>query len=175
MLQRLSLPEFDRIYELMEQSFPEDEYRTYEEQKALLMDPRYLVYGMYDEQKNLQAFLAVWDLEKFAFIEHFAVNPVYRNGGLGSGLLQRLSEMLQKSICLEVEPPETELARRRIGFYERNHFFLNPYPYVQPPISKGRKAIPLCLMTSGAEVGEEIFLQLKAVLYTEIYHCGEEE
>lgn len=174
MLQKVSLSEFDRIYELMEQSFPEDEYRTYEEQKALLQDPRYSVYGMYDEKEELKAFIAVWDLEEFAFVEHFAVNPAYRNSGLGAGVLQRLSGMVQKLICLEVEPPKTELARRRIGFYERNHFFLNLYPYMQPSISKGRKAIPLCIMTSGAEVPEEVFLRMKAVLYTEIYHCGEE-
>lgn len=173
MLKILPLTEFDAFYQLLEQSFPEDEYRTYEEQKALLKDPRYLAFVLYGEGNALKALLTVWQLEAFAFIEHFAVHPNARNGGLGAGLLREVSGSLKKPICLEVERPDTELARRRIHFYERNHFFLNLYPYEQPPISKGKRAIPLYLMTYGAAVTEEEFLQIRKVLYREIYHCEE--
>ena len=37
-------------------------------------------------------------------------------------MLQELVKQYQKPICLEVELPEDELTRRRIGFYERNGF-----------------------------------------------------
>ena len=56
-------------------------------------------------------------------------------------------------ICLEVELPETEMAARRIGFYERNGFYYNDYFYMQPPIAEGRNAIPLRLMTTGRSAG----------------------
>ena len=97
-------------------------------------------------------FLAVWEFESFTYIEHFAVDPVLRNSGTGSAMLQELVRKYQKQICLEVELPEDELTRRRIGFYERNGFVFNEYPYIQPPISKGKSPVPLRIMTYGSAI-----------------------
>ena len=41
MTQIRSMQDFDFVYQLMEQSFPPNERRTYEEQKALLNNSRY--------------------------------------------------------------------------------------------------------------------------------------
>ncbi|MCI8448180.1 MAG: hypothetical protein HFH30_07230, partial [Eubacterium sp.] len=78
-------------------------------------------------------------------------------------------------ICLEVELPENDLAKRRIRFYERNGFFLNQYPYVQPSISKGRSPIPLLIMTSGQPVSEKIFQEIKSTLYEYVYGVTEQD
>ena len=61
------------------------------------------------------------------------------------------------------------MKKRRIGFYERNGFFLNEYPYVQPPISQGRKPVPLMIMTSGAAISEKEFEEIRNTLYKEVY------
>lgn len=169
MIEKLKNQDFDKVYDLMEQSFPSDEYRPYEEQKALLNNPAYSVYVLYNESQDIKAFIGVWNFHEFAFIEHFAVNPAYRNGGIGAGMLNEMVKLLGKRVCLEVEPPETEMASRRICFYMRNNFFLNEYPYMQPPISQGKKAIPLLIMTSGSKVNEDIFTQIKSTLYKEVY------
>jgi ribosomal protein S18 acetylase RimI-like enzyme len=169
MIEKLKNQDFDQIYYLMEISFPSDEYRTNEEQKALLNNPAYSIYVLYDEVQDIKAFIAVWDFIKFAFIEHFAVHPEHRNGGVGAIMLNELVELLGKTVCLEVEPPDTEIAGRRIGFYQRNNFFLNEYPYMQPPISPGKNAIRLFIMTSGSKVDEETFEQIKGTLYTKVY------
>ncbi len=169
MIEKLKIQDFDRIYNLMEMSFPSDEYRTYDEQKALLNNPAYSIYVLYNEYQEIKAFIAVWEFNKFAFIEHFAVNPEHRNGGVGAYILNEMVEMLGITVCLEVEPPETEMTSRRIGFYKRNNFFLNEYPYMQPSISRGKNAIPLFIMTSGGKVDEEIFEQIKCTLYTKVY------
>ena len=96
----------------------------------------------------LAAFFAVWELENLAFIEHFAVDARCRNGGLGAGLLQELLQGLGVQTVLEVEPPDHEMAVRRIHFYERNGFVLNPYEdYVQPALSEEAKDLPLRIMT----------------------------
>lgn len=84
----------------------------------------------------------------FAYIEHFAVDPAYRNGGLGSLMLTELVKTVGKMICLEVEPPEDAVTRSRIEFYEANGFYLNEYPYIQPPFAEGYDEIPLMIMTS---------------------------
>ena len=36
MIQKLKREDFKHVFQIMEQSFPEDEYRTFEEQEALL-------------------------------------------------------------------------------------------------------------------------------------------
>ena len=123
----------------MEMSFPGDEYRTYDEQKALLNNPAYSIYVLYDESQDVKAFIVVWEFNKFAFIEHFVVNPEHRNGGIGSSVLSEIVEKVDKTVCLEVEPPETQIASRRISFYQRNNFFFNEYPYRQPPLSQKKK------------------------------------
>ena len=50
--------DFDRIYEIMEKSFPDDEYREYEEQRALFLRPEYSVYVVdgQSESRSLKAF-----------------------------------------------------------------------------------------------------------------------
>lgn len=169
MIEKLKIQDFDTIYDLMEMSFPGDEYRTYDEQKALLNNPAYSIYVLYNESQGINAFIAVWEFNKFAYIEHFVVNPEHRNGGIGAYILNELVELLSKTVCLEVEPLETEMASRRIGFYKRNSFFLNGYPYMQPPISQGKKAIPLFIMTSGSKVDEDMFEHIKGTLYTKVY------
>ena len=74
-----------------------------------------------------------------------------------------------KPVCLEVEPPENEMTTRRVGFYKRHGFFLNPYPYMQPSISKGRSPIPLLLMTSGSAIDTQAFETIKTLLYRRVY------
>lgn len=172
MIQQLAAREFDRIFEIMEESFPEDEYRPYEEQKALLQDPIYKIYGMKEtEKEQIQAFAAVWELENYTFIEHLAVASHSRNAGLGAGMLRELQKTSPRRLCLEVELPETELAARRIAFYERNHFTLNPYPYLQPAISRGRKPVPLRIMTTEGGISRDEFESLQDTLYRRVYRC----
>ena len=75
-------------------------------------------------------------------------------------------------ICLEVEFPDNEISRRRIGFYERNGFVLNNYPYIQPPISEGRNPVPLKIMTTDKGITEEQFNKIRALLYKYVYNVS---
>ena len=166
MLQRINETNFPEIYRIMQASFSNDEYRPYDEQLALFEEPEYRIYYM------PAGFLAVWEFESFIYIEHFAVDPALRNSGTGSAMLQELVKQYQKPICLEVELPEDELTRRRIGFYERNGFVFNEYPYIQPPISKGKSPVPLRIMTYGEAITRETFEAIKNVLYRSVYKYG---
>ena len=165
MLQRINETDFPEIYRIMQVSFSDDEYRPYDEQLALFEEPEYRIYYM------PAGFLAVWEFESFIYIEHFAVDPALRNSGTGSAMLQELVKQYQKPICLEVELPEDELTRRRIGFYERNGFVFNEYPYIQPPISKGKSPVPLRIMTYGSAITQDTFEEMKRVLYQRVYKC----
>ncbi len=167
-LTRLSTEHFENAYAIMQASFPADECRPYQAQKALFQNPDFRMYGLIDG--DIKALVTVYDLGSILFIEHFAVNEPYRNQGLGAQSLRELRHSASKMICLEVELPETPIARRRLAFYQRNGFFLNDYPYLQPPLAPGQNPVPLKLMTSGRPISEAEFGQVRALLYKKIYH-----
>lgn len=165
MIEKLDIKEFDTVYDLMERSFPLEEHRPYTAQKALLSNPAYTIF-VAKEQGKILGLAAVWELGEWLFLEHLAVEPEQRNRGIGAELLGFLSK---QRCCLEVEPPATELTCRRVGFYERNGFFLNDYPYVQPSLGDGRKPVPLQIMTSGSAISQKEFEELRKLLYTRVY------
>ena len=165
-----TLSDFAQIYEIMSVSFPETEYRTRAEQEALFEDERYKVL-VFAEGHNgrVVAFLAIWKMKSFVFIEHLAVLPEFRNSGIGKSLLEALVSSIGSEICLEVEPPDEEIKRRRIAFYGRLGFVLNNYPYIQPSITKGQPPIPLMVMTYPCGVCKTRFEEIRAELYREVY------
>lgn len=169
MLKKLNKNDFDKLFILLESSFPKDEYRTYEQQKELFGIPEYCPYAVYDSEQELTAIIVVWEFESLYYIEHFAVNEKYRSRGIGAKMLEELRQKTDKMICLEVEPPTNEKACRRIKFYERNGFFLNDYNYIQPALSKGRNPLPLLIMTTKGKVDESTFNDIRDILYKNVY------
>ena len=168
MFRQMNNDEFDRVFELMSRSFPEDEYRDYDKQKHLVGRDDYRIYVDVDGQA-VRAFLAVYEFENFVFVEHFAVDPAFRNHGLGSAMLSRLIRSSGKPLCLEVELPSTQIAARRIGFYGRSGFILNDFEYYQPKLRAGTGILPLRIMSCPDALSREQFERVKAVLYSRVY------
>ena len=171
MLEPLNPQHFEQVYQILADSFPSSERRTYKGQKEVLNNEFYKIF-VYQEKEKIHAFIAVWDFIDFVFVEHFAVEASHRNEGLGKKMLVELMENKQKTFCLEVEPPETEIARRRIGFYERLGFHLLPFTYEQPAMQTTEKSIPLCLMSYPEELDKGKFNQIKNKLYQNVYHVN---
>ena len=161
--------DFNKIYGIMEQSFPKSEIRSFDGQRALLKEDRYKIYCEY-EKEEIVAFIALWDLGEYKFLEHFAVHPNYRGKGIGSKLLNEVTACVDGLCFLEVEPPISELQKRRVEFYKRQGFFINAYQYFQPAFSKTLPAVPLKIMTYGKELDEKEFLKIKNLVYKEVYH-----
>lgn len=161
---------FEKIYSLLEISLPQIEMRTKSDQKALLSNEKYKI--MVAEKENVFAgFIAIWDFEKFCFIEHFAVQPDMRSKGVGSEILRHITKIFHKKIILEVEPPFfSNYAQRRIGFYARNEFLFNDFEYFQPPLQKDAEIIPLKIMSYPASLTETEFIDIRKILYKEVYN-----
>lgn len=159
------------VYEIMEESFPQEEYRPYGDQLALWDREEYKVYGIVEGKGSLEGFLAVWELPGWVFIEHFAVRGTARNKGLGSYMLRQLHGRYLVPMCLEVELPTDPLTIRRVGFYERNGFYCNGFPYEQPSLGEGRNPVPLRIMSTGDYLTSEGFSELKNILYRTVYGC----
>lgn len=170
MLERISFENFDRVYEIMEQSFPPDERRPYEEQRQLLCREEYEIFVSRDGGGEISSFIAAWGLDGMLFIEHFATSPASRGEGVGGRLLDEVISHSSNPVCLEVEPPLEKIQSRRVEFYRRHGFSLNDYPYIQPPISKGKKSVPLMIMTTGGELSPDEFESVRTQLYRKVYN-----
>lgn len=172
-LRRAGEKDFDQIYSIMVASFPADERRSYIDAKEDLWDSRHFIDVVYGEDDEVIAYISLWDLDSCLFVETFAVSPSRRNDGLGGRMLDELRAQYDKRIALEVELPEDELTRRRIGFYKRHGFSFNEYPYALPPIGFGKKAVPLRIMATDGPLNGAEFKQIKKELYKEVYHMND--
>ena len=156
---------FSEIYALMEKSFPPDEIRTMEGAKRILSNKSYRLYRIIDSGEFI-GFIAVWKLSEFIFIEHFAMHPDKRGKGYGARALSALFKTYGQAV-LEVEPPEDEIKRRRVAFYERCGFHLSREEYYQPPYREGGEAVRLMLMRYPNSIKNHG--EVAAALYREVY------
>jgi isopentenyldiphosphate isomerase/ribosomal protein S18 acetylase RimI-like enzyme len=159
--------EFKDAWKIYEKSFPKDSGRSLEKQKEIMIRSEYTFY-VYREGE-IKAFIAVWDLGDFCCIEHFAVHEMYRNVGIGSKILRECMSICNKRIILEVEPPKTEKARKRVHFYERFGFVLNPFRYVQPPYAENKNPLPLALMSRPAKLDLQQFENARGTMHRVMY------
>lgn len=169
MLTRLYEQDFDALYGIMKQSFPTDEMRPYDAQKALLKRDDFFAYGVKDADGVLSAFITFWKMKGFTYGENFAVDKNLRGSGLGSKIISETVKLCGERFILEVEPPETETAKRRIAFYERAGFILNDYHYIQPPLAEGQNSVRLMIMSTGEKLTECEFNDVKTQLYKKVY------
>ena len=171
-LEPMNEEEFSQVFQIMTASFPKDERRDEQGQRRLLQEKEYEILVCRQEGRVV-AFFAVWNMEPMLYIEHFAVTQEKRGSGLGRKLLQGLCLQAKRPVILEVEPPETDIAKRRIGFYEREGFYLNPYPYIQPPMTKETKAIPLMIMSWPEKIDQGAFQSYRRLIYRHVYQVKE--
>ncbi len=153
-LENIQKNDFGQVYSIMEKSFPKAEYRPYEKQYALLDDPNYSVKVLKAKNKII-AFVAVWSLCGFDFIEHLAVDPSFRGKSIGSRFMTEYLANNANKIVLEVEDKDDDISKRRIGFYERLGFVLTNAKYIQPTLSGVTDIIPLRLMCHPNEFDTE--------------------
>ena len=72
-------------------------------------------------------------------------------------------------MLLEVEPPEGELQRRRIGFYERKRLLSQPVSLPDALSAGERPSLPLLLMSRPAPLTDGQARQAAQRLYREVY------
>ena len=121
---------FDEVFSIMKKSFPQEEMRNYEGQKALLERDDYFI-KTYMHEDEVAGFCANYKFDNFIYIEHLAVHPEVRGQKIGTKVLHELRE-LQKTLILEIDPPVDNISIKRLHFYENVGFKLNDYPHVHP-------------------------------------------
>lgn len=145
---------------LYEEAFPVEERREWSPRPAGLK-----LYVALDDADEFQGFITTWLLPgDVTYVEHFAIHPKLRGHGVGGEII----DALLGNVILEVELPETQEARRRIGFYERHGFAAaTECEYVQPPYAPGLPSVPMLLMCRGNIDAEKT----AHLLHTIVYGC----
>lgn len=133
------------VYGYMLRSFVRDEIRDYEDFVKVFENEAFTVFHI-EEDGLRRGFITVWDLERTAFLEHFAIYEEFRNSGCGGRALESVKEKY-KELVLEVELPAEPVQIRRIEFYKRHGFCLNGQEYFQPPYRRGGAPCPMKLMS----------------------------
>ena len=136
-----------KIFYRYEKTFPEEERRSKDQFLDLAENPDAFVYSINHEDENI-GYCVIWELQEFYFLEHFEVFEEFRNQKFGEKILESLQEKFEKLI-LETEPDSlSEIAERRLRFYERNGFSVIEKNYLQPSYSEGKYAVNLFLMAN---------------------------
>jgi ribosomal protein S18 acetylase RimI-like enzyme len=164
-------PSFKKSWRIYENSFPEDERRNLLQQEKLLNKKGYSFYSI-EDKKEIIGLLATWKLDKYFFIEHFAIKEDFRNKGLGQKIIEKYLKSINAFAVLETERPEAnQMAERRIGFWERSGFILNKYNYIQPSYSADKKPVPLFLMSYPQKLNKSEFENIRNKIHLNVYGC----
>lgn len=156
--------------QIYETSFPEDERRNFDLLKALDGKYDFDFFVIADKQANAIGIISLWSFKEFIYIEHFAIQQNERGKGIGSSVLSSLANKYSKPILLEVELPEDDLAKRRIAFYQRHGFAVQPYDYTQPAYDKTKQSLPMIVMIKADfEITKRFFDSAIATIYKEVY------
>ena len=163
--QKINRGDFKNIYGEMESAFIKEERRTFDDAYAVLDNEKYTLYGIFCGGERV-GFISLWTLRNVVFIEHFAIRSEYRNKGYGGAALDALKKCFPKMI-LEAEPPESEIASRRIAFYQRAGFVLIDGPYMQPSYHGG-EGVRLVIMSYPSSLDD--FDETVKELYSTVYN-----
>lgn len=161
--------EFLYMEKLLVNSFPSCEYREINQYKEILKTNKSLKCNLIFKKKTPIGLINFWEFNDFIFMEHFAIDPLFRNLGYGKRVLELLKEKLDKPLVLEVEQPTSKLAERRIQFYQRTGLEIYSKAYNQPPYRDGDDEIPMYLMGSEELFENKDLYNIKETLYAEVY------
>lgn len=135
-------------------SFPVHEQRNEMQQLLAFDDKRYHLLITVKGDKLL-SFVAYWDFDTYVYIEHLAVNPDCRGENIGSSMLNAFAKKVNKTVLLEIDPIENEIAEKRFRFYEKLGYKKNPYNHTHPPYNPVFKPHELIVLSLGKELGED--------------------
>ncbi len=159
--------DLDVLLKLYKESFPNEERRLVAGLKNLIDNEKDYIFLAIYIQNNLVGFMTYWNFKTFYFGEFFAIMPQFRNQNIGSRVLKKLKEMGICDFIFEVERPETQIAARRIKFYERAGYKIISKDYELPKKFRDITTIKMYLM--GSEKHKAILDEIIDKIYSRVY------
>lgn len=169
-------PHFQAAHHIYTTSFPVHEQRNTEDIPAALeLEEFHYDVFLAPEDDSLLAILCYWMTDEFIYLEHFAVNPEKRNGGLGKIILDTLKSKGKGKlpVILEIDPPEDEISIRRLGFYQRSGFASNEqFDYIHPPYDPSGFPYPLLVMSFPHKLEKPLYRKFESYHHTTVINPG---
>lgn len=154
-----------KIYAAMLENFTGDELRDRDDAFAVMDDVRFGIYGISEGGAEV-GFISIWALGDVTFVEHFVIYADVRGGGIGGRAIDEVCKKFGK-VVLEAELPVDEIQKRRVAFYERHGFIVNPQAYMQPAYRRDGAWVPMYLMSYPCALTD--FDGVVARLYDAVY------
>lgn len=175
-IENVDSEEFIEAWKIYDKSFSADEKRDFELHKECMKKKEFSFNAVFCDEK-ICGFIALWDFGDFMFIEHFAIKEELRNKGIGKIVIEKIKEENENinkgknrnAIILEAPKPETDIAARRIAFYERNSFVKNEFNYIQPSYGEGKEPVPMIIMSYPDKISSEKLEDIKKEIYSSVY------
>lgn len=167
----VSKEQFFPFYQKMKMYFDYDERRDYASAYDQLDNKAFTFYAIEENNQNI-GFISVWECKEFTYVEHFAIDTVYRQCGYGGKAIEMILERYP-FVILEIELPNDEMKKKRLHFYEKHGFVQNHFPYVQPPYHVHGNSVPMMVLSYPYAVQDE-----KAIvqeLYRRVYQVKERD
>lgn len=76
------------------------------------------------DKGNFCGFAMIWNLGSFRYFHYLTTLPECRNNGLGAQVIDAIRKQSPLPFISEVEPPVTEIQKRRIAYYKRQGLFI---------------------------------------------------
>ena len=123
-------PWFSPVDALYESAFPWHEKREPEAKVSALSSPNYTLQAWFDGEQFI-GMIASWSFGDYTYIEHLAVNGELRAQGYGKRMLSQFLQM-QPLTILEIDPLTTDIAQKRLRFYQKLGFHENGFNHYHP-------------------------------------------
>jgi len=155
------------VKELYEGAFPQKERRKWELLARMIGTvPEMRLQVIMEEEKPI-GFMTIWKLKDWCFLEHFAISPAERGKKHGEQVM--LDFIKDSRVLLEVEPPVSEDATRRINFYKRAGLVCLSFPYLQPSYKKTGRPYKMVLMSNVPDAGESAYAEIVNLIFEKVY------
>lgn len=144
--------DFHRVDELYESAFPRHEKRQPAAKISALANPNYSLQAWFDGEQFV-GMIGAWDFDDYAYIEHLAVNGLRRAQGYGKRMLSQFLQLYPQTI-LEIDPLTTEIAHKRLRFYQSLGFCENDYAHLHPTYHAGIPDHELIVLSYPQPIGK---------------------
>lgn len=146
---------FERVDALYSQAFPYHEQRDVAAKQRALSDSHYALEAWFDGAQFV-GLSGLWNFNGYSYIEHLAVDASLRSQGYGKRLLGQLLA-LHPLIILEIDPLTTDIAHKRLRFYESMGFVANPYAHRHPTYHPGIEDHELIVLSCPQAIDEGLY------------------
>lgn len=160
-------PHLPFIKKLYHDAFPQKERREWKQLLSMIGIAGEMKVQVVTDQDKAIGLIIFWVFDDWCFIEHLAVDPDHRGMKYGEQIMSSFTGKMK--ILLEVEPPVSDDAIRRIRFYERLGLCVLPMEYMQPSYRETGVFYGMELMSNHPENDRKEFDALLLKIRQKVY------